>query len=65
MSSGFMLDLGHGSAKMQSKWVEGPATPAFWRGRVKLKGRQPVPVTTYRCDRCGYLESYAVPESSA
>ena len=27
--------------------------------RVKLKGHQRLPVTTYRCGACGYLESYA------
>jgi hypothetical protein len=62
MDPGFLLDRGHGGARMQMKWVEGPATPAFWPGRVTVRGRGQMPVTTYRCNRCGFLESYAMPE---
>ena len=31
---------------------------AFGRD-FKLRGKERLPVTTYRCHRCGYLESYA------
>ncbi len=59
MEEGFVLDQTYG-ANVQATWVEGPATRSFWTG-VKLKGRERVPVTTLRCVRCGYLESYAMP----
>jgi hypothetical protein len=62
MESGFMLDRAPGGANLQSKWLEGPPTPSFFLpgGRVKMQGREPVPVTTFRCDGCGYLESFAI-----
>ena len=61
MESGFILDRAAGAANAQAKWLEGLPTPSFWPGdRVKMQGRQPVPVTTFRCDGCGYLESFAI-----
>ena len=60
MEPGFVLDQTYG-ANAQSAWVEGAAERSIWTG-VKLKGRERVPVTTYRCSGCGYLESYATPD---
>ena len=59
MEAGFVLGHAHG-AVAQSSWVDGTPTPSFWTG-LKLTGHQLVPVTTYRCSRCWYLESYAAP----
>jgi hypothetical protein len=59
MESGFVLDITHG-AIVQSSWVEGVPIKSVWTG-LKLKGRQRLPVTTYRCKKCGFLESYAAP----
>ena len=59
MAEGFVLDQTYG-ANLQAKWVEGPPTPSFWTG-VKMKGRELHPVVTFRCEGCGYLESYAAP----
>jgi hypothetical protein len=60
MERGFVLDQTYG-AVMQSAWMEGAPERSIWTGGVKLKGRRRLPVTTYRCPRCGYLESYARP----
>jgi hypothetical protein len=60
MDPGFVLDRTHG-AVAQSTWVEGAPVPSIWTG-LKLKGHQHLPVMTYRCPKCGYLESYARPE---
>ena len=60
MESGFIIDRAQGAANLQAKWVDGPPTPSVWRHGVKLQGRQPVPVTTFRCGGCGYLESFAI-----
>ncbi len=57
MEPGFQLDYTHG-AMTQSSWVEGEPERSFWTG-VKIKGHQKLPVTTFRCPKCGYLESYA------
>jgi hypothetical protein len=58
MSEGFVLDRGESNAKMLQKWVEGAPERSFWLG-VRTKGRDAYEVMTFRCDRCGYLESYA------
>lgn len=57
MEEGFVLDRTYG-ANLQTLWVEGPPTTSFWTG-VKMKGREQLPVTTFRCSKCGYLESFA------
>lgn len=59
MEPGYVLDQTYGEMA-QSAWVEGMPERSFWTG-LKLKGRQRLPVTTYRCQKCGYLESYAPP----
>ena len=59
MSEGFVIDRGHANAQSQQKWVEGEPTKSFWYG-LQTKGRESFQVRTYRCERCGYLESYAI-----
>lgn len=45
------------SMPLISVWVEGPPQKG-WMGNVKQPGT-PIPIETWRCRRCGYLESYA------
>jgi RNase P subunit RPR2 len=40
--------------------MEPGLTPKTFFGGMNLKGREPLPVTTYRCEGCGYLESFAI-----
>lgn len=56
MQPGFLLDMTYGKMA-QSSWVEGLPKRSFLRG-LDLKGQQQLPVSTFRCTRCGYLESY-------
>lgn len=58
MDPGFLIDKGDGQVPSQQEWAEGAAEKSFWTG-LKLKGRVTVPVVTYRCPRCGLLQSYA------
>ena len=58
MEIGFVLDRGHGNARQEQEWVEGELEKSFWVG-VRTKGREKFGVRTFRCERCGYLESYA------
>jgi hypothetical protein len=58
MEEGFVLDRGDHSMPDLQAWIEGVPERSRWTG-IKTKGRQSYPVKTYRCDRCGYLESYA------
>lgn len=60
MHLGYFLDSKHGERRGATEWVEGAPVRSFWMG-LKIKGRQVLPVTVYRCDRCGFLESYAAP----
>jgi hypothetical protein len=57
MDEGFIKDETHGSA-YASKWVEGPPEKSFWTG-TKIRGKKQVEIATFRCSKCGYLESYA------
>jgi len=57
MEEGFILDHTHGG-RLQSAWVEGKPQRSFWTG-IKMRGTSQHPVSTFRCERCGFLESYA------
>ena len=59
MEEGFTLDNTYG-ARLQSEWVEGAPERSRWTG-IRLKGKEQLPIITFRCGRCGYLESYAPP----
>ena len=59
MEPGFLLDKSHGDEYVNApEWAEGEAEPAFWTG-LKLRGRERHRVVTFRCESCGFLESYA------
>jgi hypothetical protein len=57
MEEGFIKDHTHGGVHVSS-WVEGTPEKSFWVG-TKTRGRTTMAVATFRCSRCGYLESYA------
>jgi len=59
MEAGFIVDHGHLNSTQVETWVEGEPSKSFWSG-LKISDRQQLPVTTYRCQACGYLEAYAV-----
>jgi len=59
METGFILDkVDNHSGLKTPEWLEGNPERAFWTG-LKTKGRIRLNITTYRCERCGLLESYA------
>ena len=57
MAEGFVLDRTHGAVGVSS-WVEGIPERSVWTG-VRLGGRTQSAISTWRCGRCGFLESYA------
>ena len=57
MEPGYVIDEGYGTRSV-ANWVAGEPERSIWTG-LKLRGKSKVAVTTYRCRRCGYLESYA------
>lgn len=60
MAEGFVLDKTHGGVGVSS-WVEGAPVRSLWTG-VNLAGREQSLIATWRCGRCGFLESYATGE---
>jgi len=57
MSEGFVIDHGdYGSASV-STWHGGAPRKSIWTGVKKSDER--LEVETWRCGRCGFLESYA------
>ena len=59
MHEGFVLDHGDSGAQTIATWHEGAPRKSFWLG-IK-EGDSQTNIRTYRCQRCGYLESYAKP----
>jgi hypothetical protein len=58
MERGYVIDRGYGTITV-SEWVAGIPEVGRWTRSLKLRKRSTLPTTTYRCPRCGYLESYA------
>ena len=56
MTDGFISDTGYGTIEV-AKWQEGEPRKSFWTGIKKSDPR--LEIRTKRCNRCGYLESYA------
>jgi hypothetical protein len=58
MEEGFVLDRAHYSMPTTQQWVEGEPKHSFWSG-LETDGKRQFKVATYRCDKCGRLESFA------
>jgi hypothetical protein len=58
MEQGFMVDRGHHSSANIQSWHAGEPQKSFWLGLRTNRDAQ-IEIQTYRCSRCGYLESYA------
>ncbi len=64
MAQGFVVDFHQGGSRLVSRWVEGAPQKSFWHGTTAadIKG---VPIGAFRCEGCGFLESFARPEFGA
>ncbi len=63
MMEGFIADYNYGESNItaiQSVWVEGEFK-TNWLGS-NIKDNKKFITTTFRCENCGYLESYATKE---
>jgi predicted nucleic-acid-binding Zn-ribbon protein len=60
MQEGFITDSTYGGLVVGA-WIEGKPVKNFWTG-LRISGRRKIQTSTWRCERCGYLESYAVAE---
>ena len=63
MEQGFVLDNTYGG-RLVSQWAPGAPSRSFWTG-TKLPEEGLIPIGVYRCQACGFLESYARSEFSA
>ena len=59
MEQGFVIDFTHGG-RLVSHWAAGAPEKSFWAG-TKLPSEKTIPIGTFRCTTCGFLESYAQP----
>jgi rubredoxin len=59
MVEGFVVDQTQGGRAVSS-WLDGAPHKSRWFG-VRLKGKTPLEIATWRCASCGFLESYAKP----
>ena len=62
MVQGFIFDRAEGNNRRVSNWVEGAPGKSSWFGSVPAPAEKRIPVGTFRCSVCGFLESYAHPE---
>jgi len=62
MECGWVPDNTHAGLQ-QENWSPGEPQPSFWTGLKVKKKDIVIPVTTFRCPNCGYLESYAISQS--
>lgn len=63
MEQGFVMDNTHG-ARVVSRWAAGAPQKSFWTG-TKSPAEKLVPIGTFHCSSCGFLESYARTEFEA
>lgn len=63
MEPGFMVDAMHGGITT-ARWCPGVPERSFWIGIKQRVLKRAVAVSTFRCPRCGYLESYAHPAAA-
>ncbi len=66
MVQGFIIDWQGSKFSRVSTWVEGaPGKPGWFGTCVPAPEEKCIPVGTFRCLVCGFLESYARPEFAA
>jgi len=58
MEEGYIPDLANSNTPSVPKWTEGQPERSFWWG-LNLRNRERLAITTYRCPKCGLLQSYA------
>ena len=61
MTRGYLLDHAH-AAYHTAQWLEGAPVSSGFGDRIRPRLDRSIPVTTFRCNRCGYLQNYARPE---
>ena len=60
MVEGFIADFRDRINRHPIRWFPGRPEPSLWTGT--WSGGEPIVVRTFRCVRCGHLDSFAAPE---
>ena len=56
---GYLVDRGDSHQEALPSWIEGEPQKG-WLGGLKTRHKKRLEVTTWRCRKCGFLESYAL-----
>jgi predicted RNA-binding Zn-ribbon protein involved in translation (DUF1610 family) len=59
MEVGFIRDRSHGAASRAAEWAGG-VPESSWFGQVRMGDAVRYQVEAFRCEKCGFLEQYAV-----
>jgi hypothetical protein len=59
MRPGFVVDRAHYWIGVLGEWAEGEPRTG-WGAGLKLSGRKRYPLRGVRCERCGFVEVYAL-----
>jgi hypothetical protein len=57
MEEGYVLDRSY-AQELVASWIAGKPEKSRWTG-LKTRGKPHLEIQTFRCSKCGYLESYA------
>jgi ribosomal protein L37E len=63
LESGYVLEIRDGNVRSVSQWIAGAPERGFMFG-LKTRNRKSFPITTFRCARCGFHESFALPAAT-
>jgi hypothetical protein len=64
MVQGFVLERTDCGAAAVTHWGRGTPVKSLWR-EIKIPAEGVIPIGSFRCASCGYLESYARDEFAA
>jgi predicted nucleic-acid-binding Zn-ribbon protein len=65
MERGFVLNRAFAAGGLTFQWAPGAPVSSFWWGYQLPVGRKFITIQVFRCESCGYLESYARDEIAA
>ena len=61
LEEGFLLDRRRGFSAYAGEWVAGAPEKQLLPGRVKFVAKRRMPVSAWRCTKCGALQLFAGP----
>lgn len=61
MDRGHVPDVAHGVV-LKASWASGDPIPRRFIGGIRYRANELIPLSAYRCPKCGSVELYARPE---